>query len=67
MAVYSDDRAWKCGLCKEPLISRKITFRYVGREVAHEVSCCPKCGKVFITKGLAEGRMAEVEEQLEDK
>ena len=40
---------------------------YMERTVSHEVPVSPKCGKVFITRALAEGRMAEVEEQLEDK
>ena len=67
MTVYNDDRAWKCGLCKEPLVSKKAAFRYLGSTVSHEVSQCPKCGKVFIPMSLAEGKMAEIEEQLEDK
>ena len=46
---------------------KKATFRYLGRDVTHEVNRCPECGKVLIPKSLAEGRMAEVEEQLEDK
>ena len=65
--MYNDARAWKCGLCGEPLILKKTVFSYLGREVTHEVSRCPKCGKFFIPMDLAEGRMAEVEEQLEDK
>jgi len=65
--MYSDDRTWKCASCGEALVSRKTTFSYLGRDVTHEVSGCPKCGKVFIPMGLAEGRMAEVEELLEDK
>jgi hypothetical protein len=28
---------------------------------------CQTCGKVFIPKDLAMGKMAQVEEQLEDK
>ena len=28
---------------------------------------CPNCGKVYISKDLAEGRMCEVEQTLEDK
>ena len=65
--MYSDDRAWKCGRCNAPLVVKKAVFSYLGRDVTHEVSRCPDCGKVFIPKSLAEGRMAEVEEQLEDK
>ena len=65
--MYNDDRAWKCGLCGEPLVMKKTAFHYLGRTVTHEVASCPKCGKIFIPMGLAEGRMAEAEEQLEDK
>jgi len=65
--LYRDDRAWKCSKCKAPLVKKKTIFSYLGRDVTHEVSRCPKCGKVFIPKSLAEGKMSEVEEQLEDK
>ena len=65
--MYKDDRAWKCGLCNVPLKIMKSAFSYLGHSVTHEVSRCPKCGKAFIPRDLAEGRMAEVEAQLEDK
>ena len=32
-----------------------------------EPKACPKCGKVYISEELAEGRMWEVEQMLEDK
>ena len=67
ISMYSDDRLWKCAACDEALVEKKATFSYLGRDVTHEVHRCPKCGKVFIPMALAEGRMAEVEEQLEDK
>jgi len=65
--MHNDDREWVCGLCKEPLVLKKTVFSYLGRDVSHEVKRCPKCGKVMIPMNLAEGRMAEVEELLEDK
>ena len=65
--MYKDDRDWKCGKCRIPLVKKKSLFRYLGRDVLHEVDRCPGCGKVFVPKELAEGRMAEVEGQLEDK
>jgi hypothetical protein len=49
------------------LVTRRKVFSYLGQTVAHEVLACPRCGKVFISQELAEGKMAEVEEQLEDK
>lgn len=61
------ERIWKCARCNERLVPKKTVFSYLGQTVAHEVPTCPKCGRVFIPEGLAEGKMAEVEEQLEDK
>jgi len=65
--VNAEERTWKCGKCNEALVSRKTVFSYLRQTVAHEVRACPKCGKVFIPESLAEGKMAEVEEQIEDK
>ncbi|MDR2487378.1 MAG: hypothetical protein LBD12_05375 [Clostridiales Family XIII bacterium] len=56
-----------CNRCDLPLAPRKTSFEYLGRKYAHEVPCCPKCGKVFIPEALAAGKMAEVEKMLEDK
>ena len=57
----------KCARCNEPLKMKKTVFEYMGRSFSHEVPCCPICGMVFIPPELAEGKMAQVEEQLEDK
>jgi DNA-directed RNA polymerase subunit RPC12/RpoP len=65
--VSPETRIWKCGKCDRELVPKKTVFAYMGNTVAHEVSACPKCGKVFIPQDLAEGRMAEVEELLECK
>jgi predicted RNA-binding Zn-ribbon protein involved in translation (DUF1610 family) len=59
--------AWKCAKCGEELVVKKTVFTYLDRSFTHEVETCPKCGAVRIPRELAEGRMAEVEEQLEDK
>ena len=63
----SEERALKCARCGVELIKRQTTFSYMGRTFGHEVPVCPKCGKVYISRELAEGRMAEVEVLLEDK
>lgn len=63
----TEERMWKCGKCGLALAKKKTTFSYLGHKFAHEVLRCPKCGKVFIPKELAEGKMAEVESQLEEK
>jgi len=58
---------WKCGKCGVDLVTQKTLFNYLGRTFSHEVQRCPECGNVFIPRELAEGRMAEVEQQMEDK
>ena len=60
-------KTWKCVKCNEALVIKKTLFNYLGNTFSHEVLRCPKCGNVFIPKELAEGRMAEVEQQMEDK
>ena len=60
-------RKWKCGKCSQVLTRQKVVFDYLGHTFSHEVPACPKCGQVFISKELAEGRIAELEEELEDK
>ena len=61
------EKTWKCGKCGIPLVTKKTQFNYLGRAFSHEVKRCPQCGNVFIPKELAEGKMAEVEQQMEDK
>jgi ribosomal protein S27AE len=62
-----DGMNWKCFKCGETLVKKAVVFEYMNRSFSHEVPVCPKCGKVFISEELAEGRMAEVEAALEDK
>ena len=61
------ERRWRCAQCGELLTLKKTVFTYMGRTFTHDVNCCPKCGRVLIPAELAEGKMAEVETQLEDK
>jgi hypothetical protein len=46
---------------------KKVVLDYLGYSISHELPTCPNCGKVFISRELAEGRMCEVEQTLEDK
>ncbi|MCL1913101.1 MAG: hypothetical protein FWG10_04310 [Eubacteriaceae bacterium] len=57
----------KCFRCDKLLVDKKTAFLYLGRNFTHEVPCCPKCNKVYIPMSLAEGRIADVERELEDK
>lgn len=65
--MEAGERTWKCCKCDRALVMKRVVFEYLGHTVAHEVPACPSCGKVHISKDLAEGRMSEVEQTLEDK
>jgi len=65
--MADEDRIWKCAKCDRRLEKRKTVFSYLGHTVAHQVYACPGCGNVFIPEELAEGRMSEIEQQMEDK
>jgi len=58
---------WICAKCATPLVTKNTIFAYLGMTFSHEVSRCPVCGLVLITKELADGKMAEVEQLMEDK
>jgi predicted RNA-binding Zn-ribbon protein involved in translation (DUF1610 family) len=62
-----EDEKLICNRCGVPLENRKALFEYMNRTYSHPVPVCPKCGKVYISRELAEGRMAEIETLLEDK
>jgi len=58
---------WTCAKCSVELVPGNKIFSYMGTTFSHEVLRCPVCGMVFISKQLADGKMAEVERSLEDK
>lgn len=65
--MSSEVRVLRCCRCDRELVLKKTVLVYMGYTVSHEVPTCPSCGKVYISEELAEGRMSEVEQQLEDK
>ncbi len=56
-----------CTACHIPLTEEKTHFSYLGHAFSTTLLQCPGCGQVFIPEELARGRMAEVEQILEDK
>jgi rubredoxin len=58
---------WMCAKCEVALVPKSAVFSYMGMTFAHEVLRCPVCGMVFIQKELADGKMAEVEQLMEEK
>ena len=58
---------WLCSKCGVHLTPKKTLFTYMNMSFSYEVLRCPECGMVFISKDLADGKMAEVEQLMEDK
>ncbi len=56
-----------CYRCKVALQPKKTFFHYLGHSFFTDIPTCPVCGLVYIPEELARGRMAEVEQELEDK
>ena len=65
--MATDETKWVCRKCGVPLVTKKTLFNYMERNISEDLPCCPKCGKVFISPELCNGRMCEVEAMLEDK
>ena len=62
-----EKRTLTCFRCNVDLKAQKTYFEYLGHSFHADVLRCPECGEVYISEGLAKGRIAEVEMQLEDK
>ncbi|MFH1058991.1 MAG: DNA-binding protein [Pseudomonadota bacterium] len=61
------DFAWRCQACDEAMVAANVTLEYLGNQFTTELPRCPQCGLVYIPEDLALGKMAEVEQLLEDK
>jgi hypothetical protein len=62
-----EDRLWHCFRCQRELVVGTVTVTYLGNRFTADLPHCPVCGMVLISEELALGRMAEVEQILEDK
>lgn len=56
-----------CMQCNCPLVVKRVDFEYLGHTFFADAPCCPKCGQAYLTEELVRSRVAEVEQQLEDK
>lgn len=65
--IRPGDLKWKCGQCGGNLEPAPVTVEYLGNDFSTELPRCPRCGLVMISEELALGKMAEVEQLLEDK
>ena len=58
---------WKCYRCQRELVVGPVTVTYLGNRFTTDLPHCPGCGLILISEELALGKMAEVEQILEDK
>jgi hypothetical protein len=65
--VDPEDLKWVCRKCNRPLEAGTVSVEYMGNQFTTELPVCPGCGFVLISEALALGKMAEVEQILEDK
>ena len=56
-----------CCRCNKELVPTQTFFDYLGHNFHTDILRCPECGEVSIPESLVKGRMAEVEQELEDK
>jgi hypothetical protein len=66
-AESGSDRGWVCNRCRVPLEVQKVRLQYLRTIFAVDLPACPLCGKILIAEELATGKMAEIEQALEDK
>jgi ribosomal protein S27AE len=65
--IKPHDLEWRCAKCGVNLEPALVTVEYLGNEFSTELPRCPKCGLVLISEQVALGKMAQVEQILEDK
>ena len=65
--VAPEDLEWTCVKCGCPLEPGPVVVEYMGSRLTTDLPRCPECGLVLISETVALGKMAEVEQILEDK
>lgn len=65
--IRPEDLQWRCHACNLQLVPGPVVVTYMGSNFNAELPHCPKCGFVLVTEQVAMGKMAEVEQILEDK
>ena len=65
--IRPGDLEWMCEKCGQGLVVGPVTVEYLGNQFTTDLPRCPQCGLVYISEDMATGKMAEVEQILEDK
>ena len=66
LVYLPEEGEWACA-CGEDMEPRAVEVSYLGSGFSITLLACPKCGLVLVPESLALGKMAEVEQLLEDK
>jgi Fe-S oxidoreductase len=67
VAAAAGPAGLRCGRCQAELVPGTATAAYLGHSFPVELPRCPMCGRVHVPAALATGKMAQVEQLLEDK
>lgn len=67
MPQGQDELKWQCQRCGCELVTGPVTVTYMGNRFTTDLPHCPTCGLVLISEEIALGKMAQVEQMLEDK
>ena len=65
--VRPEDLRWRCERCQCDLVVGQVSVAYMNNRFTTDLPYCPSCRTVLITETVATGKMAEVEQILEDK
>jgi hypothetical protein len=65
--IKPEDLEWRCHACDQPLVAGPVQISYMGNRFTTDLPRCPQCGWVLISEAMALGKMAELEQTLEDK
>jgi hypothetical protein len=65
--VQPEDLTWRCHRCQCDLVVGPVSVTYMTNRFTTDLPYCPTCKKVLITERVATGKMAKVEQILEDK
>ena len=65
--LSSEALDWQCDKCQRTLVLGPVSVTYMGNRFSTEMPHCPQCGLIMVPEEVALGKMAEVEQILEDK
>ena len=63
----ADESNLVCLKCNRTLVYDIANLNYLGHRISEKFLRCPVCKQIYIPEDVVLGKMAEVEESLEDK